>query len=473
MKTFYINHTYLLFLVLSISVVSLVQSQRKYQKENIHDLSIDKPERVIPGEAITSLPPSDAIILFDGNNLNQWESTNFFLTDRKTMIAGKGGIKSKQAFGDMQMHIEWKVNDTLVADGQKGTNSGVFIMGKYEVQILESFVNVTYADGQAAAMYGQFPPLVNATRPQGNWNSYDIIFKAPVYTNGKVKERARLTLLHNGVLVQNNQEFEGPTVYKKITSYPDTHPDKAPLFIQYHGDPIEFRNIWVREVNERKQSEVNHWVNPFPKDGLGTHYVFSETEILENKRHFSVTNNSVEVLYNWVGTEAPFSMITTTKEYSYYNLELEYKWGDRKFAPRLKAKRDAGILFHIKQGVKPWPTSLECQVQENDTGDLWVVQGPSVTVIDEEGAENILNPNGDKNLSSYAKKYKDFEVEGWNVVRVEVRGSESARFYVNGHLVNEIRNFKDPDGNPLDSGWISLQAEGAELTYRNIRLQEL
>ncbi|WP_438989117.1 3-keto-disaccharide hydrolase [Polaribacter sp.] len=472
MKTFYQNRTLLIIFILSISFVSLIQSQRKYQKNNIHNLDRDKPVRVIPEKAITLLPPSDAIMLFDGTNLNQWEKTNFFITDRKTMIAAKGGIKSKQVFGDVQMHIEWRINDTINPNGQKGSNSGLFLMDRYEVQILESFVNTTYADGQAGALYGQFPPLVNASSPQGNWNSYDIIFKAPVYKKGKVKEKAKITVLHNGVLIQNNQEYEGPTVFKKIASYPKTHPKKASIAIQYHGDPIEFRNIWVREIDERKQKEVKNWVNPFPKDGLGTHYVYSAREGLKENKHFTIKENSIEVLYNWQGNAAPYAMLTSKKQYSSFNLELEYKWGNRKFAPRLKAKRDAGFLFHVSGDLTPWPTSLECQIQETDAGDLWVIKGPTVTATDKNGTENILNSSGAKNFQ-YQEKYKNYEVPGWNAVRVEVRGSKSAKFYINGHLVNEIKNFKDAKGNPLAKGWISIQAEGAELIYRNIRLQEL
>jgi hypothetical protein len=445
--------------------------KRVYLKDRIHDLNREKPERVIPGESMTSAPPSDAIILFDGSNLDAWDSKNFTLTDRKTMVAGKGGLRSKESFGDMQMHIEWKVNDSLMPNGQKGANSGIFIMGRYEVQVLESFVNETYADGQAGAVYGQYPPLVNASRPQGNWNSYDIIFKAPVYENGRVKEKAILTLLHNGVVVQNNQVYEGATKHKVVTSYPEIHPEEAPIFIQFHGDPIEFRNIWVRTLDEKKQSEVVNWVNPFVKEGLGIDYVFSHENTVLGKKHFEVKDHSIEVLYDWVGNEAPFAMITTKKQYSYYNLELEYKWGERKFAPRLEAKRDAGILFHIKEGIKPWPTSLECQVQEHDTGDLWVIKGPKVTVIEKDGNEKVL----DSKVKPFSdnRKYTDYEVEGWNAVRVEVRGAESARFYVNGHLVNEIKDFTSADGTPLDKGSISLQAEGAELTYRNVRIQEL
>ena len=447
------------------------ESKRLYLKDRLHDVTREKPVRVIPGEGTRTAPPSDAIILFDGSNLDAWKPGNFKIIDNSYMVAGKGGLSSKQEFGDMQMHIEWRVNDTLKVKGQKGCNSGIYIMGKFEVQILESFVNETYADGQAGAIYGQFPPLVNASTPQGNWNSYDIIFKAPVYENGKMKEKACITVLHNGVLVQNNQVYEGPTLYRKVTSYPDNLPAKGPIYLQYHNDPVEYRNIWVRETTEQKQANKVDWKNPFPKDGLGTVYTTSEEENELGNKHFEVKENSIEVLKKWKGKKAPFAIITTNKEYSNFNLELEYKWGERKFEPRDEAKRDAGILFHVQGKKEVWPTSLECQIQEDDTADLWVIKGPKVTVVEKDGNEKVL----DSKIKAYQQnvKYANYEIEGWNAVRVEVRGSKSAKFFVNGHLVNEIKNFFDENGKPLSKGNICLQAEGAELTYRNVRIQEL
>lgn len=466
-----LNVLFSIALIFIVNTTIAQESKRLYLKDKLHDTEREKPERVIPGKGTRTAPPSDAIILFDGTNLDAWKPGNFKVIDSSYMVAGKGGLTSKQSFGDMQMHIEWRVNDTLKVNGQKGCNSGIYIMGKYEVQILESFVNETYADGQAGAIYGQFPPLVNAATPQGNWNSYDIIFKAPVYENDKMKEKACITVLHNGVLVQNNQVYEGPTLYRKITSYPETHPKKAPIYLQYHNDPIEYRNIWVRDVSEKKQSEKISWINPFPKNGLGSVYTTSEKENAEGNKLFEVKDNSIEVLQKWKGEKAPFGIITTNKEYSSFNLELEYKWGERKFEPRAEAKRDAGILFHVQGEKKAWPTSLECQIQENDTGDLWVIKGPKVTVVEKDGNEKIL----DSKEKSYQQnvKYSNYEIQGWNAVRIEVREGKSAKFYVNGHLVNELKNFFDTNGNPLTKGNICLQAEGAELTYRNIRIQEL
>ncbi|WP_111708292.1 3-keto-disaccharide hydrolase [Lutibacter citreus] len=458
-------------LLILVFTINAQESKRLYLKDRLHDVTREKPVRVIPGKGTRTAPPSDAIILFDGSNLDAWKPSNFKIIDSSYMVAGKGGLSSKQSFGDMQMHLEWRVNDTLKPNGQKGNNSGIYIMGKFEVQILSSFVNETYADGQAGAIYGQFPPLVNASTPQGNWNSYDIIFKAPVYKNGKMKEKACITVLHNGVLVQNNQVYEGPTLYRKVTSYPDNMPETAPIYLQYHNDPVEYRNIWVRETTEQKQTEKIVWENPFPKDGFGTVFTTSEKENAEGNKHFEVKENSIEVLQKWKGNKAPFAIITTNKEYSSYNLELEYKWGERKFEPRVEAKRDAGICFHIQGEKKVWPVCLECQIQEGDTGDLWVIKGPKVTVVEGDGKEKVL----DSKVKAYFQnvKYKNYEIEGWNAVRIEVRGSKSAKFYVNGHLVNEIKNLFDANGNPLTKGSISLQAEGAELTYRNIRIQEL
>lgn len=229
-------------------------------------------------------------------------------------------------------------------------------------------------------------------------------------------------------------------------------------------------SVWAQFKD--KQTDKGKWENPFLKDQLNSAYTIStEYETSEANNIFKVKENSIEALYTWEGEKAPFAIITTNKEYSYYNLELEYRWGERKFAPRLEEKRDAGILYHIQGEKIIWPRSLECQIQEGDTGDLWVIRGPKVTVLESDGNEKFL----DSKTSEYLRnvRYKNFEIDGWNKVRLEIRGSESAKYYVNGHLVNEIKNLLDLNGNPLSKGTISLQAEGAELTYKNIRIQEI
>lgn len=442
---------------------------REYQKNNIHDLNRAQPSRVIPGGGIYTPPPSDAIILFDGSHLDEWEG-NFQIVDSTYMVATQGGLRTKRKFNDIQLHIEWRVNDTIMPNGQKGANSGIFLMGAYEIQVLENFINTSYADGSAGSLYGQYPALVNASSPQGNWNSYDIIFTAPRYKDGKLDKKAIATILFNGVAVQVNQPFEGPTLHKKITSYPEMHANEAPIFLQYHNDPIEFRNIWVRDLKVTEDKTLSNFINLFTNSD-GKDYSVANKPKSDSLYHFKVKDNTIEVLYDWIGEKAPFNMIVTNKEYSHYNLELEYKWGERKFAPRLEVKRDAGILFHVHGPMEVWPSSVECQIQEHDTGDLWVIKGPSVDVVEQDGTLKYIDTKEKKFQRNI--KYNDYEVAGWNHVRVEVRGSEWAKFYVNGHLVNEVKNMKMEDGAALDKGFIALQAEGAEITYRNIRIQEL
>lgn len=215
----------------------------------VHDGTRPQPRKVETTGAVSVKAPTDAKVLFDGSNLDAWTGSEWRIEDG-IMIASPKNIRTKEQFRDFQMHIEWRIPKVRHVNGQQGGNSGVFLMGLYEVQILASHENKTYPDGQAGGMYGQFPPLVNASAPKGDWNSYDIVFKAPRYEGEKVVEPAKLTLLHNGVLLHNAKEYYGPTSHKKLAKYPAKHPEKGPIGLQWHGDPIEFRNIWIREVGE-------------------------------------------------------------------------------------------------------------------------------------------------------------------------------------------------------------------------------
>ena len=165
-----------------------------------------------------------------------------------TVAPGTGAIETKKAFGDVQLHLEWNAPVAEGKSGQGYSNSGVFFMGMYEVQILNSYENDTYSNGQASSVYKQHIPLVNASRAPGQWQSYDIIFMAPRFSEkGSLISPARITVLHNGVLVQNNVELLGPTTYIGASHY-TPHPEKMPLALQDHGDPVQFRNIWIREL---------------------------------------------------------------------------------------------------------------------------------------------------------------------------------------------------------------------------------
>jgi hypothetical protein len=199
-------------------------------------------------------PPSDAIVLFDGKDLSQWEGGQWQVKDGCMIAAGdnntweRQGLNTKQAFGDCQLHIEWASPEKVEGVEQERGNSGVFIMGLYEVQILDSYENPTYRDGQAAAIYKQHPPLVNVCRKPGEWQTYDIVFEAPRFdAQGNLTRPAFVTVLHNGVLVQNHFEIQGATAWDQVPKY-TAHASKLPLSLQYHHNPVRFRNIWIREL---------------------------------------------------------------------------------------------------------------------------------------------------------------------------------------------------------------------------------
>lgn len=224
-------------------------------------------------------------------------------------------------------------------------------------------------------------------------------------------------------------------------------------------------------------------INPFPPDGEGTkfHIAFEKTETdyspEELNRIFQVDGDEIHVYRDWDKPSTPFAAIVTADDYENFVIELEYKWGERRFAPRADHKRDAGLLFFVREPERVWPPAVECQIQETDTGDLWSIY--SLTSVHTDGAGNF-DPNGELTVVG---KDGDFngvnradanavEQPGWNRVRVEVRNG-AGKFYLNDKLVNEFETAAERDGTPVTSGRIALQAEGAELTYRNVRIQQL
>jgi len=227
-------------------------------KWKIHDLDRPLPPVVTPGTSSTQeapgKAPSDAVILFDGKDLSQWLDKDGAAAKWKVengyveVMAKTGYIHTKKAFGDCQLHVEFSEPTPPQGESQDRGNSGVFLMGAYEIQVLDSYENKTYADGQASAVYGQYPPLVNASRPPGQWQGYDIIFHGPRFDSaGKLLRPARITVFHNGVLVQDNVEPTGPTEHGERPPY-KAGPEKAPLALQDHGNPVRYRNIWIREL---------------------------------------------------------------------------------------------------------------------------------------------------------------------------------------------------------------------------------
>jgi len=206
-----------------------------------------EPRVVNPGP-----PPADAIVLFGGADLSQWQREGggkaaWEVKEGVATVNRTGNIVTKQPFGDCQLHIEWATPEEFSGEGQGRGNSGVIFQGRYELQILDSYQNKTYFNGQAGAVYSQYAPLVNVSRKPGEWQSYDVIFHAPRFDeNGKLLKAATITVLHNGVLVQDHVEIKGPTG-RQPAKY-EAHPLRQPLVLQDHGNPVRFRNIWLREL---------------------------------------------------------------------------------------------------------------------------------------------------------------------------------------------------------------------------------
>jgi len=227
---------------------------------HVHDPARPHPKVVTPG-ATPGAPPSDAIVLFDGKDLSKWghggqgPDAGKVVNDAKwavrdgyfEVVPKTGSLVTRDSFGDIQLHIEWAAPAEVRGNSQGRGNSGVLIMGLYEVQVLDVYQNVTYADGGAGALYGQWPPLVNAARKPGDWQTYDIVFEAPRFEGSTLARPAYLTVIWNGVVVHNRKEAMGPMVYRQVAKYAP-HAAELPIMLQDHGNPVRFRNVWVRKL---------------------------------------------------------------------------------------------------------------------------------------------------------------------------------------------------------------------------------
>jgi 3-keto-disaccharide hydrolase len=227
---------------------SVQESQRP------EDTEVWEPEPALVEPGSAGAPPSDAVVLFDGTGLSAWEredgtDAEWLVADgAMTVVGGARNIRTRQGFGDVQLHIEWRSPAEVSGESQGRGNSGVFFMERYELQVLDSYENRTYSNGQAGSIYKQHIPLVNASRGPGEWQSYDVAFTAPRFAaNGELSSPARMTVFHNGVLIQNQVELAGPTEYIGQPQY-EAHEDRVPILLQDHGNPVSYRNVWVREL---------------------------------------------------------------------------------------------------------------------------------------------------------------------------------------------------------------------------------
>jgi hypothetical protein len=229
------------------------------QKWHVHDPDRPYPPEITPG-ATAGAAPSDAVVLFDGKDLSKWQQRGRG-ADRGKMIDAKwkvqdgymeivhgtGDLVSRDKFGDCQLHVEWQEPAGIEGESQERGNSGVYLMSRYEIQVLDNYHAATYADGMAGAIYGQWPPLVNPSRKPGEWQDYDIIWTAPRFNGEQLATPPYLTMLFNGVLVHNHRALIGPTSHRKVVPW-EAHPLVGPLRLQDHGNPMRFRNIWYRPL---------------------------------------------------------------------------------------------------------------------------------------------------------------------------------------------------------------------------------
>ena len=249
--------------VTTICLLFMVLVGMSHGAEYLNGIKWEEPPVIAPGVK-NSDPPSDAVVLFGGDDLSQWKNGENWPVKNGIAYSGKGQIVTKGEFGDCQLHVEWSAPTPIKGSSQGRGNSGVFLMGKYEVQVLDSYGNKTYFDGQAGAIYKQTPPAVNAMRPPGQWNTYDIFWTGPRFEeDGSLKSPAYITIVHNGILIANHFELKGNTPFSQPPSY-TKHGEKGPIALQDHGNPVRFRNIWIREFKPAKGEQVRE---PFIRDG--------------------------------------------------------------------------------------------------------------------------------------------------------------------------------------------------------------
>jgi hypothetical protein len=238
----------LMWSVVGVTVIATgITTCTAFQQEYKSGIVWPEPPIVTPG-ATDRDPPSDAVVLFDGKDLSKWHNGDKWLVKDGYAVVQKSDILTKDSFGDYQLHVEFATPEKVSGNGQGRGNSGIFLANRYEVQVLDSYGNKTYFDGQCGSLYKQSPPMVNACRKPGEWQTYDIIFTAPRFADdGKVLQPGYVTVMQNGLIVQNHFALQGGTFYDRPASY-EKHPVKQPIRLQNHGNPVKYRNIWLREV---------------------------------------------------------------------------------------------------------------------------------------------------------------------------------------------------------------------------------
>jgi hypothetical protein len=345
--------TVIRFVILGISLWTVVEPQtacaQSVSQWLAHDMQRPRPPVVTPGPLqLPVRPPSDAILLFDGQDLAEWRNAEHgparweVRDGAMVSVPGSGYIYSRRVFGDVQLHVEWAAPTPARGHGQERGNSGVFLMSKYEIQVLDSYQDETYADGQAGAVYGQYPPLVNACLPPGEWQAYDITFRRPRFRrDGALESPARVTVIHNGILVQDNVALWGPTSWLQHLPY-EAHPDKLPLALQDHGNPVRYRNIWVRELRE--------WQEPGPRPVEREEVVELPPDVLERYVGRYQTADDEEYTITLEGNQlrANFFRPQRIELVPYSKTEFSLRWTAARFVFELDEDgRPRAVTFHV------------------------------------------------------------------------------------------------------------------------------
>ncbi len=472
-------------------------------------------EQWTPVPALVSVPasgvPSDAIVLFDGTHTNEWDTTNpsqpgWRLEDGVwTIVPKTGSMRTKRAFGDMQLHLEFRTPTNDTGSGQGRGNSGVMIMdGRYEVQLLDSHENLTYPNGQAGSLYKQYPPLVNASRPPGEWQTYDIVFIAPrFHPDGSLKSPARLTVLHNGTLVQHDQTLRGTTGFRGPPRY-EAHPEKLPLQLQNHSDEVSFRNIWVRELTSPRAADLSapsgriDWTTLFNgRDLTGWDTWLARTApnsepIGLNKDPagvFSVVEIDGRPAIRVSGEQT--GALSSIAPYGNYRLRLHYKWGEKQYGSGVGRPRNSGIVYHAHGQHGAFEGNhlegVEFQFMSGAAGDAYTM-GPvrAAATVTKTEQRHAYDPVGNREEFASAdapagrrvmrRHGKEKPLGEWNTIELICYDNRSAHV-LNGEIVLRLQHLTLPADEgprtPLSAGKIQVQSQGHELFLRDIEILPL
>lgn len=407
--------------------------------------------------------------------MSQANPKQLILEDGEGVIAnGVDGkttnLLTERAYADLEVHVEFLIPE--------GSNSGVYLMGRYEVQIRDSHGVEEPRHADAGGIYQRWeddgsqwgrgwqgvPPRVNAAKPAGAWQSMDILFRAPRFdaAGNKTADARFVQVVHNGIVVQQDVPVTGPT---RAATFDDEQP-RGPLMFQGDHGPVAYRNIRVRELHlDHAGGVIGQW-QMLDLENAFDIVIGSEVPGVTADEVFEIAEGEIRAMYDWDREgRTPSGLVVSKARFSRFDIEFEIKSGPRQFPPREDQLRNGGFLYHI-QGTTPiWPPCLEAQGMETNRGDHWSIRGVNA---DQVLANGEIQPIPDRAFAR-GENWAEAETAGWNKIRVEVRG-DRAKYFVNGVLVNAIRHARFGDA-PCTAGFIGFQAEHAEMTYRNIRLR--